>query len=144
VWEIATGQPMTPPLPHGDEVYWVSFSPDGRTLLTACRDGTARLWDLDPDRRPGADLVLAAQVLAGCRLDAFGAVEALTPAEQREALARLRELYPAEFHATTAEVLAWHRFEIHRSLHQRNYAGALYHALHCDPAWWFLSGRPPG
>lgn len=30
---------------HGDEVWCVAFSPDGKTILTGCRDRMARLWD---------------------------------------------------------------------------------------------------
>jgi WD40 repeat protein len=30
---------------HGDTIYTMIFSPDGRTLATASRDGTAKLWD---------------------------------------------------------------------------------------------------
>jgi WD40 repeat protein/serine/threonine protein kinase/tetratricopeptide (TPR) repeat protein len=30
---------------HGDMVYSVAFSPDGKTILTGCADNTARLWD---------------------------------------------------------------------------------------------------
>jgi WD40 repeat protein len=33
------------PLPHGDWVWDVAFSPDGRTVLTGSKDRTARLWD---------------------------------------------------------------------------------------------------
>jgi WD40 repeat protein/serine/threonine protein kinase len=32
---------------HTDIVHTAVFSPDGRTVLTASRDGSARLWDLD-------------------------------------------------------------------------------------------------
>ena len=30
---------------HGDTIYSMMFSPDGKTLATASRDGTAKLWD---------------------------------------------------------------------------------------------------
>jgi eukaryotic-like serine/threonine-protein kinase len=34
------------PLKHGGQVVALAFSPDGKTLLTGCSDGTARLWDV--------------------------------------------------------------------------------------------------
>jgi eukaryotic-like serine/threonine-protein kinase len=54
VWDAATGQPLTLPLtppllssvflqPLG--VNYASFSPDGRRVVTASMDGTARVWD---------------------------------------------------------------------------------------------------
>ena len=45
LWDVATGQPMSPPLAHGGAVTSVTFSPDGGKLLTASLDGTARLWN---------------------------------------------------------------------------------------------------
>ncbi|TDC78905.1 hypothetical protein E1283_03895 [Streptomyces hainanensis] len=35
---------------HTDVIDSVAFTPDGGTLVTASRDGTVRLWALDPDR----------------------------------------------------------------------------------------------
>src|SRR5581483_7032695 len=48
VWDLATGRALSQPLPHpGDEygLFCLGFSPDGKYLLTGCKDGQARLWD---------------------------------------------------------------------------------------------------
>ena len=45
VWNLETGQPVTPPLQHGGRVNRVEFRAGGRQLLTASDDKTARLWD---------------------------------------------------------------------------------------------------
>jgi WD40 repeat protein/serine/threonine protein kinase len=131
IWEVATGQPISPPLWHEGEVFGVSFSPTGRTLLTYSQDGTARLWDLIPDDRPAADLVLLTQLLAGQRLDAYGALERLSPADQVAALTQLRAKYPAEFSVTAEQVMAWHRQEGAKRLWLGDRNAALFHYLHC-------------
>jgi WD40 repeat protein/tetratricopeptide (TPR) repeat protein len=53
IWDRTWGLAITPPLRHNDQVTSAVFSPDGRFLLTAGRDGTARLWDLAGKRLRG-------------------------------------------------------------------------------------------
>jgi WD40 repeat protein/serine/threonine protein kinase/tetratricopeptide (TPR) repeat protein len=55
IWDAATGKPALPePLLHGNRVNYVTFSPDGKYLLSAGglgNAGEARLWDA-ADGRP--------------------------------------------------------------------------------------------
>jgi WD40 repeat protein/class 3 adenylate cyclase len=50
VWDTVTGEPVTPALRHRDTVYGASFSPDGRSVVTASRDHTAQVWDASTGR----------------------------------------------------------------------------------------------
>jgi WD40 repeat protein len=100
VWESSTGLPVTPPLDHGEPLRQVRFSADGRNLVTLTQGGALHVWNLAPDRRPAADLVSLAQVLAGRRLDArSGGLVPLEMGRFRELWSRLRTLYPGTFPA---------------------------------------------
>jgi WD40 repeat protein len=51
LWDVTSGRPKGPPLPHPDPITIAVFGPDGRSLFTFCEDrGTrqeAALWDLN-------------------------------------------------------------------------------------------------
>ena len=46
LWDASSGKELQR-LTHDAEVLAASFSPDGRTVVTACRDKAARLWEVD-------------------------------------------------------------------------------------------------
>ncbi len=47
VWDVATGAVLAVLQGHSGRVADISFSPDGRSLLSASDDGSARLWDAE-------------------------------------------------------------------------------------------------
>jgi WD40 repeat protein/tetratricopeptide (TPR) repeat protein len=58
------------PLVHAGEVTFTAFSPDGRLLLTAGTDGTARLWELEtPGRTPDSVAALRRPQQISCSAD---------------------------------------------------------------------------
>jgi WD40 repeat protein len=52
LWDITSGKPLTPAIQIQASVNEITFSPDGRTLLTAADDRTVRLWDVRSRKFP--------------------------------------------------------------------------------------------
>ena len=48
--------PVGDPLVHESSIEAVAFSPDGKTILTGCQDGTARLWNTHTGKATGPPL----------------------------------------------------------------------------------------
>jgi WD40 repeat protein len=46
LWNLATGKPAAPVLPHAGCVLSLAFSADGRFLATGSRDRAARVWEV--------------------------------------------------------------------------------------------------
>jgi hypothetical protein len=71
----------------------VAFSPDGKTVITASVDGTARLWDVATALPDQLERVAAwVEVLTGLELDELGFARVLDNAtwlQRREKLERL-------------------------------------------------------
>jgi WD40 repeat protein len=47
MWDAETGREITVLRGHEDAVYSAAFGPDGERILTASRDGTARVWEAE-------------------------------------------------------------------------------------------------
>ena len=62
LWEVASGKPLCPPLPHGAKLEAVAFGDCPGSFWTGTRDGFARLWGAAPPNKP--PLRLDGEVLA--------------------------------------------------------------------------------
>ncbi|MEO9477131.1 MAG: WD40 repeat domain-containing protein [Cyclobacteriaceae bacterium] len=51
IWDLKSKEQIRTISGHQSGVMDVEFSPDSKTLLTASRDGTARIWDIDNPRK---------------------------------------------------------------------------------------------
>jgi hypothetical protein len=50
LWDVATGLPVGPPLPQGNTLLILAFSPDGKILATGGHNHEVRLWDTSTGR----------------------------------------------------------------------------------------------
>src|SRR5262249_1951907 len=94
VWDVATGERLTPPLKHSCEVRRVWFGADDTQAITLGSDHLVRTWDLTPDNRPMALLLRETEVLSGHRLDEKRGLVPLDAAEMWAAWLRLRSEQP--------------------------------------------------
>jgi tetratricopeptide (TPR) repeat protein len=142
VWDVADGEPVTPPLRQVDvlgrtsrgSVHHVAFSPDGRRIVAAgagigsrSAAGAASVWLLPGDGRPTADLLSLVELLGGYRVGAAAGAVAQPVATQLSAWKRLRSSYPANFSAVPGQVLAWHEREAEECLNSDEWKAALAH-----------------
>ena len=87
VWDVQSGQPVTPLLTYDKPVVWIGLAADGRRLAVQCKDDQNYLYteDLTPDVRPADDLVRLTQLLGGHVIDAqSGGFEPIAPALLRD------------------------------------------------------------
>ncbi len=141
LWDLATARPLGPPFLQSNPVLAVTFSADGRTLLTATLDGNARSW---PARTPpqGADLRRFddwLQACTGLRFDPE--VQSVVPLGV-EAWRRL-----AERARPLVEPIgdgAWHDARARDAEQDGDDFAALWHLdrlIALDPGDWFLYAR---
>src|SRR5262249_17512958 len=78
LWDVSTGMPLSPALPHRGFVQGMAFSPDGRRLFTGSEAGVA-CWELAaPAEGSTSELVDWARLVTGLELTRDGEVRQLT------------------------------------------------------------------
>jgi WD40 repeat protein len=98
VWDVATGQSVSPMLLLREAPVVASLASDGSRLIVRYRNGAGSVWDLTPDLRPVDDLVRLTQLLSGQAVDGpSGGLESVGMKSLRETWPKLRSRYPQEF-----------------------------------------------
>jgi WD40 repeat protein len=93
LWNAATGQTLGTPMEHQSSVRAVSFSPDGKTILTGCFDKAARLWSVPPLVEGDVDRVRHwIQALTDLELDPQGDFHVLDTETWQQRRDRLEQL----------------------------------------------------
>jgi len=110
VWNIRTGEPLSPPFKHAGTGINLDWSPDGRRLVTSGLSSEARIWDAATGEQLLSPLALSAEPTRAARWSADGrfivtrsddnlvrvwdaaTAEAVTPKLRQEGYVRLATL----------------------------------------------------
>jgi WD40 repeat protein len=128
-WDAASGERLGPAWEAGGQPRkamrgQVEVRPDGRQVLLQGLLVPGQLWDFAGADYTPEDWLLLAQVQAGSRIDASGAVVRLTPVEVRETWDELRRRLPAEVVVPREQVRSWYLHEARRLQNGRHLGDA--------------------
>jgi tetratricopeptide (TPR) repeat protein len=147
VWDAHTGEQVTPPLAHADDVLCAAFSPDGTRLATGGVDSVVRIWRLSTTDISLDDQLLLSRALSGRQVDETGGFRRLRPDELKEVWSRLRARHPRALEPEPHDALAWHSRQALACESQADWAGAAAHlraVLELRPGDLLLEERMAG
>jgi WD40 repeat protein len=127
LWDATTGQPASPVFSAPAPVSAAAFVADGSTLRTLARFHTAQDWHIRPDPRPADEILVWAQLIASRRIDTFGGLVPLSPAEHLAAFRDLKAQSPAAFAVPPRAAALWRWHEALACYRDCNWPGAALH-----------------
>ena len=68
VWDVANGVAEAVRLGHSDNINSLTFTPDGRRILTTSHDRTVKIWDGAPAERAASPRGIRRRAYVGCRV----------------------------------------------------------------------------
>ena len=128
IWDVATGRPISEPMPHRGRIVGLAFRPDGATVVAGAESLTE--WDVPTPLGGGVEQIVRwVSTITGQVLDPTEAVFQLDSRSWREHRDRLRALGgpPAGAAATDEEVAAEHRHADEESEQAGQWFAAAWH-----------------
>ncbi|HEX5218179.1 MAG TPA: WD40 repeat domain-containing protein [Verrucomicrobiae bacterium] len=108
IWDIQTGEPLGPPFKHEKQILHVSFSPDGNQIATSSLDDTAQVWHVPKLDWSTEEILAAAHLLTGSRLEDSERVEPLSRAELEAAWSAVSFRFQTLTNRSVFEKARWH------------------------------------
>jgi WD40 repeat protein/tetratricopeptide (TPR) repeat protein len=128
LWDAATGELLSPPLPHAGTEATVRLSADGLRLLFAPDGRALALWDLPgEEKRSAEELTQLAGALSGRLLRDSGRLDPLGPADFEAAWRAAHAARPESFPAPAPDPVAWHRRQANLYEQVQDWAPAAWH-----------------
>jgi WD40 repeat protein len=132
VWNAETGEAVTPPMKHPEEIWKAQFLEGDEDILTT---GLSLVgshyrqwrWELKADPRPVDDLLSMAQLLSCNTIDFTAGALTLSKSSFEKFWRDLRSKYAASFTVTTREIENWHRQEYEKCLIDEDTRSAAFH-----------------
>jgi hypothetical protein len=126
VWDVSTGDPVTPEIRHEGFVRAALMVGSNR-VVTVSEPGVIRAWDLKASELSVAFLTTYAQLISGKKITSSGREQPLTPGECFERMKDLRGTNADFFTQSDAEIRRFHREHILPPFTLLQLASASYH-----------------
>ena len=129
IWDVERDDPVTPPLRHPNALTSIQFLPDQTGIVTADRQGRCWIWPMRVEGKQLTDFEHIVEFLTGA---AFYPVKPKPEQGNSAQLTwnELRTRFPELFSTTTAEIVAWHRFQAEQCESDGDWSAAIFHLNH--------------
>lgn len=144
VWEVESGDAVTPPLRASTTVYHAIFDSNERQFAFLNQTDFIEVLDLSPDPRPVSDLEALAKLLSSRSITPLRSTEEIDDEELYRLYRELSRRHPSEFTTTEEERRRWQWREAALAFSaQTDAAGPISQWLNAeaDPGLWIWRAR---
>lgn len=123
VWDVRTGQPLTPPLnssisrrggglPVPQSTEPREWSGNADRLLVLREDGAPEVYSLAGDERPIEELLTFAEVLSARQVNSAGVIQGFAPNDFHKSFGLVRQKFASEWSTAVVEGSEWYKRQL--------------------------------